>query len=69
VGGFGDLFIAEPGMPGICEITTDGIINTIAGFGMCSYDDFLAGKCLSEFGRWRPGYGWRIFPASPWTRR
>jgi hypothetical protein len=30
VDGLGDWFIAEPGMPGICEITTDGIINTIA---------------------------------------
>jgi hypothetical protein len=50
VDGLGDWFIAEPGMPDICEITTDGII-TIAGFGMCSYDDFLAEKRLSEFGR------------------
>ena len=67
VDGLGDGFIAEPGMPGICEITTGGIINTIAGIGMCSYDDFMAGKCLSVFGRWRPGYGWQIFPALPWT--
>jgi hypothetical protein len=51
VDGLGDWFIAEPGMPGICEITTDGIINTIAVVGMCSYDDFLAGKCPSVLGR------------------
>jgi hypothetical protein len=31
VDGLGDWFIAEPGMQAICEITTDGIINTIAG--------------------------------------
>ena len=32
VDGFGDLFIAKPGIPGICEITPDGImIPTYAG--------------------------------------
>ena len=44
------MFIAEPGMPGICEITTDGIINTIAGFGMCSYDDFRPGSAFRNSG-------------------
>jgi hypothetical protein len=48
---------------------TGVIINTIARVGMCSYDDSLAGKRLSVFGRWRPGYGWQIFPALPWTGR
>jgi hypothetical protein len=60
-GRLGDWFIAEPGTPGICGIIPDGIINKIVGAGMCSYDDFLAGKCLSVFGDGGPATDGRFF--------
>jgi len=50
VDGMGDLFIAEAGTPGIREITTDGIINTIAGIGTCSFTDFTLGNCFGYSG-------------------